>query len=232
MEISKRLQKIASFVPVGTNQVVDIGTDHGYIPIYLIKNKIAKKCIACDINPMPLSNAKRNIKAYNMMGQIETRLSNGLSEIKIGEPDVIICAGMGGMLIIDILKGKLEVVKAAGLLILQAQLDIIEIRKYIHQIEFTITKEQMVYEDGKYYTIIVAEPGEESPYSELEYMFGKKIIQDKDLVFKEFISYKMKELNNLKEAISKIETEHAQKRLNEIQQKLLIYKEVFRCLQG
>ena len=230
MEISKRLQTIANYVPIGTDVVVDVGTDHGYIPIYLIKNKIANKCIACDVNPKPLSNAKRNISTYNMEDKIETRLSNGLSKIKVGEADVIIAAGMGGMLIIDILKENLAVVKASGLLILQAQLDIVEVRKYIHQIEFTIIDEKMVSEDGKYYTIIIAKPGNEPIYSDLEYMFGKKIIQAKDLVFKDFILYKIKQNELLEKSISNIQTQEVEKRLQEIKKQQVMYEEVLNCL--
>ena len=230
VEISKRLQKIAGYVPLGTDVVVDIGTDHGYIPIYLIKNKMAKKCIACDINPMPLKNAQGNIKAYKMSEQIETRLSNGLAKIKVGEPDIIIAAGMGGMLIIDILRENPDVVKATGLLILQPQLDAMALRKYIHLIGFKIIEDQMLCEDGRYYTIIVAEPGKESPYSEREYFFGKKIIQAKELVFKDFISYKIKDLNILKDKISKSKTQRAQDGVDKINKELWTYEEMFKCL--
>lgn len=230
MDISKRLQTIVNCVPVGTDTVVDIGTDHGYIPISLIKNKIANKCIACDINPMPLSSAKRNIKHYNMEGQIETRLSNGLAQITKGEADAIIIAGMGGMLIIDILKEKQDLVKAVGLLILQAQLDITAVRKYLHTIEFTIADEQMVYEDGKYYTVITAKPGKEEAYTPTEYIFGKKLIEKKQDIFKEFIRSKLNELSRLESNLSKAETKHAKKRLEEIKEERLIYEEVFQCL--
>ena len=230
MEISNRLKAIANCLPVATNVVVDIGTDHGYIPIYLVKNKIANKCIACDINPKPLQNAKNNISHYKMEAQIETRLGNGLSQIKKGEADAIIIAGMGGMLIIDILKENIEVVKAAGLLILQAQLDIMEVRKYIHSIEFTIVDEKMIYDEGKYYTIITAKPGQENSYSEIGYMFGEKIIEKNDVVFKEFINNKLSNLEVLERNISKAKTENSVKRLEEIRNEMQLYKEVLKCL--
>lgn len=226
MEISKRLQTIANSVEIGTNMVVDIGTDHGYIPIYLIKNKIANKCIACDIRPMPLSNASKNISYYSMENQIETRLSNGLEKIKPGEPDAIIIAGMGGMLIIDILKDSLEVVKAAGLLVLQPQLDIMSVRRYIHTIDFTITNEQMIYDDGKYYTVITAKPGVEKPYSKRGYMFGQKLLEEKNLVFQDFTKSKVKELTILENNILRVDTPNSKKRLKEVREELGIYKEV------
>lgn len=230
MDISKRLKTIANYVPVGTNCVVDIGTDHGYIPIYLIKNKIAKKCIACDINPLPLNNAKANIASYGLSDQIETRLSNGLAKINMGEADAIIIAGMGGMLIINILEEKKALVKAVGLLILQAQLDIVEVRRYIHSINFTIIDEQMVYEDDQYYTIIKAQPGYEKPYSTIGYLFGQKNIDKKEPILKQLIGSEIQRLNLLDKNIAKNKTRQAQKRLSEIREEIATYKEVYECL--
>ena len=229
MDISKRLQTIVNCVPLGTGTVVDIGTDHGYIPISLIRSKRASRCIACDINPMPLSNAKKNISHYKMDSHIETRLSSGLAQIKPGEADAIIIAGMGGMLIIDILREKLDLVKAVGLLILQPQLDIIEVRKYLHAIDFTILEEEMVYDEGKYYTVITSKPGKQAPYSEIEYMFGQNIIEKKDMVFKGFIESKITEFNNLENNLSKAQTTQADKRLKEVKEEIRIYKEVLEC---
>lgn len=230
MEISKRLKTIADYVPVATNLVVDIGTDHGYIPIYLIKNKMANKCIACDINLMPLNNARTNIASYQMEDQIETRLSNGLAKINMGEADAIIIAGMGGMLIINILEEKKELVKAVGLLILQAQTDIVEVRKYIHSINFTIIDEQMVYEDDQYYTIIKAEPGYEKPYSPVGYLLGQKNIDKKDSILKQFIWVEIERLKRLHNNISQNQTIQTRKRLAELKEEIAIYQEVYKCL--
>lgn len=231
MEISKRLQGIANYVPKGTQTVADIGTDHGYIPIYLIKNKIAQYCIACDVNPMPLNNAKTNINHHQMNDYIKTRLSDGLAQIKKGEVDVITIAGMGGMLIIDILKEDLGTVKDVGLLILQPQLDIQEVRRYLHQIEFMIIDETMVYEDGKYYTIIVSKPGKETTYSQTEYMLGKSLLEKKDPILKKSLEEKINNLMVLLDNIGENDKPHVLQRINEINSQITIYKEVLKCLQ-
>lgn len=230
MDLSKRLQTIVDYVPKGTNTVVDIGTDHGYIPIYLIKHQLAHKCIACDINPMPLANAQKNIRRYNMEDQIETRLSNGLSKVQKGEADAIIIAGMGGMLIIDILKENQDLVKAVGLLILQPQLDADQLRRYIHSIEYTIASDEMIYDDGRYYTVISARPGKETPYSDQAYMFGKKILEKKDKVFKESLQIKINDLNKLKNHLSKVGTTETANRIIEINKELALHEEVLTCL--
>jgi len=230
MELSKRLQMIADSVPRGTHTVVDVGTDHGYIPIYLIKNAIAKHCIASDINANPLNNAKSNIHRYQMNDSIDTRLGTGLSKVAVGEVDVIIIAGMGGMLIIDILRDDLDLVKAVGLLILQAQSDIPCLRKYLHEINFSIVNEKMLYEDGKYYTIIMAKPGAEKAYSDLEYLLGQKLIMTKSPVLKDFLAYKIENLNQLIISLSNKNTNQTQKRLQEIKNENELYKEVILCL--
>jgi len=77
MELSPRLLKIASLVPDGA-RLADVGTDHGYIPLYLFENKIISSAIAMDVNKGPLLHANENIKKYGLEKNIETRLSNGL----------------------------------------------------------------------------------------------------------------------------------------------------------
>ena len=101
MILSPRLLKIAKCIDCDT--LADIGTDHGYIPIFAMNNGLCKKAIACDINKGPLLSAKENIELYNLSDKIETRLSNGLLSLSPMEADTIVIAVMGGLLIRDIL---------------------------------------------------------------------------------------------------------------------------------
>ena len=111
MELSRRLYAVASLVTEGAS-VADIGTDHGYIPIYLMQNEIVSKAIAMDINGGPLERARMHIVGHGLKGKIETRLSNGLEALAPGEVYTMIAAGMGGCLIIRILEECMEVVKS------------------------------------------------------------------------------------------------------------------------
>ena len=95
MELSRRLYAVASLVTEGAS-VADIGTDHGYIPIYLVQQGIASKVIALDVNGGPLERARMHIIGNNLKGKIETRLSDGLHAVEPGEVDTIVAAGMGG----------------------------------------------------------------------------------------------------------------------------------------
>src|SRR5690554_6508909 len=96
MNLSPRLQIIANHVPKDSI-CGDIGTDHAYVPIYLIQNNICNGIIATDINRGPLEIAKEQIEAAGYKDQIETRLGNGLKPIKPGEVDCVVIAGMGGL---------------------------------------------------------------------------------------------------------------------------------------
>lgn len=228
MELSYRLNKIVQKV-TQNGIIADIGTDHAYIPIFLYKNNKIKSGIACDISKGSLQKAKDNIKKYNLQGKIQTRLGNGLEKISLQDNiDTVIIAGMGGMLMIDILeKGKyiLENVKE---LILQPQKDIDKVREYLHKNNFKIIDDEMLKDDGKYYTIIKSIKGKEDIlYKKEEYVFGRFEINNKCQILKEYIEdqlYKMEiVLKNIKET-------NIQNRILEIEDNIKTYKEVLKWL--
>ncbi len=105
MKLSNRLLEVANFVPKDSI-VADIGTDHGYIPVFLVENNISNKVIATDISEKSLDKTVNYIKELNLRNNIEPRLGDGLETIKPCEVDTIIMAGMGGILIIEILEKK------------------------------------------------------------------------------------------------------------------------------
>ena len=166
MELSKRLYAVASLVTEGAS-VADIGTDHGYIPIYLMKEGIASKVIALDINKGPLERARLHIVGNGLKGQIETRLSDGLCKVTPGEVDTMIAAGMGGALVIKLLTAGKKVVDS----------EIWKVRKYLCEHGLVIDEEDMVEEDGKFYPIMRVVHGEPETYEMYEYIYGKKLLE-------------------------------------------------------
>ena len=106
MELSIRLKTVAEAVTKG-NRVADVGTDHGYVPIYLVKNNLSPAGIAMDVNKGPLEKAQEHIREEKIGGKIATRLGNGLAPLEPGETDTVIIAGMGGDLICKILKARI-----------------------------------------------------------------------------------------------------------------------------
>ena len=101
--ISERLKAVAGMVTKG-KKVADIGTDHGYVPIYLVENSICSKVYAMDINEGPLKIADKNIAIHGLSDKIETIQSNGMEKLKDNMVDGAIISGMGGDLIVNILK--------------------------------------------------------------------------------------------------------------------------------
>lgn len=229
MEISERLRTVASFVRE-SRSIADIGTDHGYIPIYLYKEGIIDKAIACDINREPIKRAESNINMYHLGNVIETRLGNGLCPIKSGETDGIVIAGIGGMLMVDILKtfpDKLESIKE---LILQPQSDIECVRRFLHSGGFKIDDEQMIYEDGIYYTVIRSVLGKEAYDSKKDYIFGKVNIDKKSHILKKYLYAVMLKNTKIIENLKKNQTINSAKRLKELTEYQQMCKEVYECL--
>ncbi len=228
MELSYRLNKIAQKV-TQNGIIADIGTDHAYIPIFLYKNNKIKSGIACDISKGSLQKAKDNIKKYNLQDNIQTRLGSGLEKISLQDNvDTIIIAGMGGMLMIDILEKGIDILENVKELILQPQKDIDKVREYLHKNNFKIIDDEMLKDDGKYYTIIKSIKGKEDIlYKKEEYMFGRFEIDNKCKILKEYIEdqlYKMEiVLKNIKET-------NIQNRILEIEDNIKTYKEVLKWL--
>ena len=117
MELSKRLRMNASFVTPG-NRLADVGTDHGYVPIDLVKRGIVKEALAMDVRKSPLMRAEEHIRAYGLEGRVRTRLSDGLEQLREGEADTVVIAGMGGALTIYILEAASRVLPGMKELIL------------------------------------------------------------------------------------------------------------------
>ena len=113
MQLSLRLSAIADLVTEG-NRLVDVGCDHGYLPVYLIFEKKIPQAIAADVGKGPLSRAKEHIHQYGLDNYIETRLSDGLKEIGKEEGDTLVIAGMGGPLMEKILTEGEETQKLPG----------------------------------------------------------------------------------------------------------------------
>lgn len=153
-KMSQRLVTVAEMLRDDSGKklaVADVGCDHGYVSIYLIQSGIASSAVAMDVRQGPLSGASDNIREYGLLDVITTRLSDGLKELKKGETDSLIIAGMGGKLMMRLVKeGNL---KELGIrtAVLQPQSDISEFRAFLRDEGFFITDEKMILEDGKYY---------------------------------------------------------------------------------
>ena len=185
--LGSRLQTVADFVPLGSI-VADIGTDHGYLPIELIKSGKCLKVIAGDVNEGPYLAAKRSVRDAALSAQIDIRLGSGLSILQKNEADIAVFCGMGGNLIRQLLMDDLVIVKSLKGLILQPQLGYRTIRRNLYEIGWHIADEAIAKEDGRIYQIIYAVPGKADMPDDIELEVGAVLKQKRPPLFAEMIA--------------------------------------------
>lgn len=193
--ITPRMQTIIDCV--SEKRVSDIGTDHAYIPIELIKENICEAVIASDICVGPVEIAKRNVEESGFSDKISVRLGAGLEPISDGEVSECIIAGMGGATIIEILKQKTLPVKY----ILQPMNCQYELRRYLLENGFKITKEELAIEGFKVYNIICAEKGEGMLPCEIDLHLPKELYSHKH--FGELFAKKKREFTKIYNGLKK-----------------------------
>lgn len=153
LNLKGRLSLCAEYVREGS-RLADIGTDHGYLPIALCQSGKIPSALACDINPLPLNSAQRNIAEHGLCDRISTRLSNGLQEVGENEADDIVIAGMGGELIAAILSDCGWIQSAEKNLILQPMTRHDVLIRWLYEHGFFIKNQGAVLDSGKYYTVL------------------------------------------------------------------------------
>lgn len=149
-KLSNRLSAVASLVKKGSH-IADVGTDHGYLPTYLLKSNIAKTAVAMDINEKPLNSCKKLVTAEKLDDLIDVRLSDGLDELKQGECDTVIIAGMGGELIVKIL-AKCDFLNELHL-ILQPMTHPEIARKFLYENGYSILNDFTVSDKNHHYCV-------------------------------------------------------------------------------
>lgn len=230
MLLSGRMQAVTDLV-LPCECMADIGCDHGYVAIALIQSGICKKVIAMDINRGPLERAKGNIRDYKLQDSIETRLSDGAAALAPNEADGMICAGMGGRLVISILEQSRELVHKMKQLVLQPQSELDEVRKYLRQNGYRIEKEDMIFEDGKYYPMMRVLPVPETAGNctetsarilNVQDTYGPYLLEKSNPVLKQYLLWQKETLENIMgnlKSAGKI-TERRQCRIAELDEQL------------
>lgn len=231
MKLSHRLMTIASFVRKGS-KIADIGTDHGYIPIYLVSEGISPSALAMDVRKGPLERAGNHVLEYGLGDKIKVRLSDGLKKLEPGEADTIVIAGMGGELIVHILEAGKHVWESTERLVLSPQSEIGSVRHYLEENGFTILRETMVKDEGKYYTVIEAGHGAMYYGRECFYEYGRYLIQEKNDVFREFLEKERRSVDELIAALSEKHSDSAVRRLGELLTRRDMIKEAQDEMQG
>ena len=206
--ISKRLELVASFVPQGA-VLLDVGSDHAYLPIDLVERGRIKSAIAGEVVEGPYQSAVKNVEAHGLKEKIQVRLANGLAAFEEADQvSVITIAGMGGRLIARILEEGLDKLANVERLILQPNNREDDLRIWLQENGFQIVSESILEEADKFYEILVVEAGQ-MKLSASDVRFGPFLSNEVSPVF---IKKWQKEATKLEFALSQIPEKNLEER--------------------
>lgn len=206
--ISKRLELVASFVPQGAI-LLDVGSDHAYLPIELIERGQIESAIAGEVVEGPYQSAVKNVEAHGLKEKIQVRLANGLAAFEEAEQvSVITIAGMGGRLIARILEEGLDKLASVERLILQPNNREDDLRIWLQDYDFEIVAENILEEAGKFYEILVVEAGQ-MKLSASDVRFGPFLSKEVSPVF---VQKWQKEAEKLEFALGQIPEKNLEER--------------------
>ena len=229
------MKAVASMVTPGSI-LADIGTDHGYMPISLVQRKKIPKAIAMDVNKGPLERAKKHIAEFQLEEFIETRLSDGVKKLKVGEVDSILIAGMGGELVIRILSDGMEVCRNVKELILQPQSELDKVRQFLRSNQYKIIDEDMVIEDGKYYPMMKVVPVDDDkfwrklPEEAIPAcdMYGPLLLKNGNPSLRKFLVKQHKQLEKILKELEKLpESKKIEKRKQEVLEEISLNESAY-----
>jgi len=217
MKLDDRLQALADFVPKGS-RVADIGTDHGYLALELVQSGKAEHVIASDKNTGPLEAAVRAVREAGLTKQVALREGDGLSVLKPGEVDTVCIAGMGGILMTEILDAQPEVVKSLDRLVLQPMNGAPELRRWLYRHYWHIVDETLAVDDGRIYEIICGEKGREKMPDALMLLIGPKLWEKKPALLRHHIEQLLFQSRRIAAGMEKSPRARRTKKYREVQE--------------
>lgn len=225
MKLSKRLQLIADVI-IKYKQgsvLADIGTDHGYLPCYLVENEIITSAYACDVAKGPLDSSKETIKQHNLEDRVFPMLGSGLNPILNRKVDMISIAGMGAYLICEILAEHQDYLRNVQVMFLQSNANNDHLRKYLFANDWIIIDEQMVKDAGHIYEVMVvtARKNKAVTYNQKDEEFGPILINNQSPLFKEKWQKQYQVYKKIQDTLS-----HDHPRYHEINNKMKMIEEV------
>ncbi len=234
MTLSDRLESIIALVSPG-RVLADIGCDHGFISIELVSRGISPEVIASDLREGPLEKAVSNVRSAGLEDKISFRISNGFDAYKEGEVRTAVIAGMGGVLIRDILTAGLDKVKLMDDLVVQPQSNIPEFRLFLRTSGFTILKNVIVKDSGKYYFPMkirytggtLAEGADDITADD---RYGADLIKE-DRGLSEYLEYEMDSYRKIYERLITFEGEHAERSV-EIKELMDLNRKIYDSLNN
>lgn len=219
MKLDDRLQALADFVPAGS-LVADIGTDHGYLAMALVQSGKVEHVIASDKNTGPLEAAGRTVREAGLTGQVTLREGDGLAVLKPGEVDTVCIAGMGGILMTEILESRPEVVKSLKRLVLQPMNGAAELRRWLYRHYWHIADETLAVDDGRIYEVICAEKGREKMPEALMLLIGPKLWEKKPELLRHHIEQLLFQSRSIAAGMEKSSRASRTKKYRDVQEQI------------
>lgn len=219
MNFGARLEGLAKLVPEGLS-VVDVGTDHAYLPLLLAQRGNLPHAIAGDIALGPCEAARRTVAAYGLKKLIEVRQGDGLAVVSPGEAQVIVLAGMGAQTMIDILGAAPEIVTAAEYLVLQPMNEEARLRAYLRKIHWHADKENLLEENGRLYTLCRYIKGDGEQYPEIYDEVGPLLIREKHQLLKKKLAYLKEKWSRQLASMEQSSTARESKKYKELRERL------------
>lgn len=228
VELSERMQAVVRLVSK-TEAAADVGCDHGYVAIWLVQNHICHKVIAMDVNKGPLLRAKENIRAYGLEDYIETRLSNGTQALEKNEINTLVCAGMGGRLMIQILEEGADKISGMEELVLQPQSEIRQMRAYLRNKGMHVVAEDMVRDEDKFYPMMkVRVSGNKQDMASsksdweqrMEDTYGPCLLRDAHPVLQQFLQKRYEICQTIKRQMQQAANDRQKARIKEIEEEM------------
>lgn len=193
--MSPRLLRIANMVQHPT--LVDVGTDHAHLPIYLAKNRNISRAMATDISAGPLERGRQNARNAGVSHIIDFIQCAGLEGVPADVYDTCTISGMGGEMIITILEDYIGVAKKFQQLILSPQRSVPKLRRFLHANGFAINDEDIVEDNGKLYNILDCSPGVIGGYDKVGYEFGQILLDKQHPLLVDLINQEIKRIERI-----------------------------------
>lgn len=229
-KLSARLQLVADFIPNGYT-LADIGSDHAYLPCFVVKKGTVPFAIAGEVVEGPFQSALRQVSAEGLSDQISVRKGNGLEVINPNEVDCITIAGMGGALISTILESGKDKLLNVKRLILQPNISAISIRQWLIENDWELVDEKILEEDEKIYEVLVAEKGNPNrPYKDDLHkglLMGPILMEEKnDVFYKKWTEEKRNWERILSQLAEANESDEVLAKVIELKEKIKMVEEV------
>jgi len=203
MKLKPRLAAVASVVPAGSI-VADIGADHGYLSVYLAKEKNCPRVVAVEKSARNAEKARETVLHYNVLEKVDVRVGDGISALEEKDGvDVLILAGLGGLTICRILLAAGEDLQRFKRIVLQPMGDLALVRRFLFAYGFSFVSEKIALERGFYYEIIAAEKGVEIVENPLYFELGPRLLEGKDPLFVPWLKDKMKHCEEILQALDR-----------------------------